>query len=62
LLGEALTWVGYAFWWDPMEEMGPISIEECRKYLTDITLSDEKILEIRNYLYELAREIINEQR
>lgn len=35
-----------------------LSVEECKKHLKDINLSDERIKDIRDYLYALSRETI----
>lgn len=37
-----------------------LSVEECRKYLGDPNLSDEQIIEIRDYLYRMAWGAVNE--
>lgn len=41
------------------EDSQTISIEECRKYLGKFGLSDEKIIEIRNYLTGIIDKSIN---
>ena len=35
-----------------------ITIEQCRKFLASEDLPDERIKEIRDYLYALSKEII----
>lgn len=41
------------------EDSQTISIEECKKYLGKFGLSDEKIIEIRNYLTGIIDKSIN---
>jgi hypothetical protein len=42
---------------DPASDV--ISVEECKQYLNRFELSDEKILEIRNYLIGIVDKSIN---
>lgn len=37
-----------------------ISIEKCRKIVGDGNITDEQLEKIREYLYSLTREIINQ--
>ncbi|PIZ00551.1 hypothetical protein COY62_01990 [bacterium (Candidatus Howlettbacteria) CG_4_10_14_0_8_um_filter_40_9] len=46
---------------NPLEptDLSVISIEECKKYLDKFELSDEKIIEIQNYLIGIINKSIN---